>query len=146
MSAVRQASNAPAVYDRLGLGIRSREDLSFTRREGCSDNSAGLLNNWHAPHCNDDYWHQGQAEGERRFREVMQLALYDETEAARAIRFALAAKTWNGGWGEEDGFASALARVAIAGIRALSAGAEPFTETNEPLDDDETAFIESLAT
>jgi hypothetical protein len=128
---------APAIAEALGLGIRCREDLSFTRREGRSDESSGLLNNWYSPHSMDDYWHEGQDVGHRRFREVMTLALHDETAAAQAIRFAITAQGWKGGWGEEDGFAHALAQVVIVGIRALVSGAEPFIERETSFDVEE---------
>lgn len=135
MSAIIEQSNLPELFQRLQVGVRSRRELSFTKMIGRGDDEPGHLRNWHVPHGQDDYWSQGIEEGERFCREAMELSLHDETEAFDAIRFAFDSPEWKGGWGQEHGFASSIARLAIVGMRALAAGAEPFVEKPFEIED-----------
>ena len=100
--------------------IVSRDDLSFTYRD-----SEGRLENWvngrHKFH--SEAWMVGQA----RCAEVVTLAAASEYDAYNAFRFALGSKNWSSfGHGEEDGFAEELAKLALAGLRAIRRGASPF--------------------
>ncbi|AVR89032.1 Phage antirepressor protein [Thauera aromatica K172] len=105
--------------------IRSRDDLSFTRRD-----EQGRLINWSVAHGQDDDWGAAFAQGAAFFAEVAQLAEFDEAEACKAIQTALSGPAFDhaqqggfsGAWGQECGFAEAVARAAIAGLRALREG------------------------
>ncbi|MDD2728501.1 phage antirepressor N-terminal domain-containing protein [Malikia sp.] len=108
----------------------SCDDLSFTRRD-----AQGRRVNWSVePRCR--LWHEGLERGEAFFREVAELAAHDEHEAYNAIRFAFGdewqlptsgSTQWsNRGAGEEMGFAEAVARAVIDGLRARRHGVDPF--------------------
>jgi hypothetical protein len=100
--------------------ILSRDDLSFTKR-----NPMGHLENW--PNEHQQLWDDGNHAGKERFADVVTLAAVNEYEAYNAFRFALLSRNWSSlGYGEEDGFASELAKLAIAGLRALQGGFPPF--------------------
>ncbi len=130
------ARQAQALAARAGAralpkpAIRSREDLSFARYD-----KDGHWRNWSVePRCRQ--WEDGIERGEAFFREVAELAAHDEDEAYDALRFVFGrgwASSTNGSsqWstghpGEETGFAAALARAALDGLRARRGGAEPF--------------------
>ena len=102
--------------------IKSRDDLSFTKRD-----DGGRLINW--PLYNRGVpadWAKGIAcfDGE-----VFELASHDETEAFHAIQFAIVGM---GGrcTSLETGFIDRVARAAVIGLRALRDGAEPFAPTD----------------
>ena len=108
----------------------SRDDLSFTRRD-----AEGRLSNW-AVTPRQRMWADGIDRGAAFFEEVAELAANDEAEAYDAVQFAFVGE-WatapdsNGQWsnrgaGEECGFAAAVARAVIDGLRARREGAEPF--------------------
>jgi hypothetical protein len=129
----RPASRLPEPLRALGLGVRSRYELSFIKAQEGDDESPrrGISSNWNVTHTASDYWNQRVRVGERFAREVMELAMSDETDACHAIKFALCSRQWDGPWGEESGFAGEIAKLAIVGMRALLAGAEPFVEVEE---------------
>ena len=97
--------------------ITSREDLPFTRhepREGFVD--------WHLGRRDPNALHAPAAlRGQRFFVDVAHLAEADEFEAYSALRGALLGEHWDRRFGEEDGFASALAATAVVGLRAQRA-------------------------
>jgi len=103
----------------VNADVKSRDDLSFTVRDG-----EGRLINW--PRNNPGVaadWQKGIDFFEC---EVRDLANRDETEAFDAIRFALC------GMGGrytclELGFIERVALAAMVGLRALREGAQPFT-------------------
>lgn len=112
--------------------IRSREDLSFTTRD-----TEGRLINWHLTHDRNELWGPLYTVGQGYVdRELAELAAHDERAAYHAIEFALsgshefrrgaATHFGNSGWGQECGFAEAVARAAIEGLRARRAGAPAF--------------------
>lgn len=112
--------------------IRSREDLSFTKRD-----SEGRLINWTMPHDRNELWGPLYTVGQGYVdRELAELAAHDEREAYHAIEFALSGSHefrrgpethfGNTGWGQECGFAEAVARAAIEGLRARRSGAAAF--------------------
>ncbi len=112
--------------------IRSREDLSFTKRD-----SEGRLINWTMPHDRYEEWGPRYEVGQGYVdKELAELATHDEREAYHAIQFALSGSHefrrgpsthfGNSGWGQECGFAEAVARAAIEGLRARRAGAQAF--------------------
>lgn len=110
----KRKSTKTAMRDRGN--ITSRLDLSFTERD-----SEGRLSNWCVPHDPQGSWHAGVELGYLHFSEIAELASCDETEAYHAIRCALNDLGWqSGGWGIECGFSEALARAAVAGLRALA--------------------------
>ena len=123
------ATAAPAVIATRSAK-RSREDLSFTRRD-----PQGRLSNW-VVQPRERMWADGIDRGEAFFREVAELAAHDEHEAYNAVRFAFIGEwpsvpesgtEWsNRGPGEEYGFAEAVARAMIDGLRARRDGADPF--------------------
>ena len=108
----------------------SRDDLSFTRRD-----AEGRLNNW-AVTPRQRMWADGIDRGAAFFEEVAELAANDEGEAYDAVQFAFigewaaapdGSSQWsNRGAGEEMGFAAAVARAVIDGLRARREGAAPF--------------------
>jgi|GEM_PF-2966957 len=101
--------------------IRSRDDLSFTRRD-----DMGRLIVWFVePDERPRYWENGVAIGRAWFEEVMQLAKHDASEAVIAMRLAYIGMAQNG-QGIEDGFMAAMAEAAVAGI-APQRPAEPTT-------------------
>ncbi len=102
----------------MSAAIRTRDDLSFTKRD-----DAGRLINW--PRYNYGLpadWEKGIAcfDGE-----VTELAAYDETEAFHAIQFAIVGM---GGRSTslEIGFIDRVARAAVIGLRAMRNGAKRF--------------------
>lgn len=103
----------------MSAGIKSRDDLSFTMRDG-----EGRLINW--PRNNPGVaadWQKGIDFFEC---EVRDLANHDETEAFNAIWFALVGmggRTTN----LELGFIERVALAAMVGLRALRDDAQPFT-------------------
>ena len=109
---------------------RSREELSFTRRD-----DQGRLVNWSVDP-RERLWADGLKRGEAFFREVAELAGQNEQEAYHAVQFAFigewasapdGSSQWNNrGAGEEMGFADAVARAVIDGLRARRSGTEPF--------------------
>jgi|APLak6261691555_1056199.scaffolds.fasta_scaffold10917_2 hypothetical protein len=122
-------SNQPARNNKLDLNaevraIQSRDDLSFTSRDG-----EGRLNNWDVLHDRNGNWSEGLVIGEKYFDEIRQLALFDEIEAFHAIEFAMNSGHWqSSGWGIEMGFTRALAKAAMLGMRQLQQGAVEFDE------------------
>lgn len=110
------------------LEIKDRRDLSFV---GNCDQ--GLNSNWSVPHDPNGYWHDGVRIGNRYFAEVAELARVSEESAFQAIRFAMNSSGWSTrGSGIEVGFSDALARAAIAGLRALARGEPEFDEETCP--------------
>lgn len=107
----------------MNAQIMTRDDLSFTRRDG-----EGRLDNWPRknPGVAED-WGKGMAFFDA---EVSSLALHDETEAFNAIRFAII--SMGGHYTNlEIGFADRVARAAVLGLRVMREGVTPF----EPVDD-----------
>ena len=104
------------------MNIQTRDDLSFTRRD-----TEGRLINWptNNPGVSAD-WAKGVAYFEK---EVADLAENNETGAFHAIEFAI---TGMGGHYTclEFGFAEAIARAAILGLRTMRGGAEKFEPSN----------------
>lgn len=102
--------------------IRTRDDLSFTARD-----SEGRLINWHVPHDPLENWGEKFAIGQSYLAEIAELATHDEQEACRSIQYALSggcdfgrgdSTTFtNQGWGQECGFAEAIARAVIEALR-----------------------------
>lgn len=95
--------------------IRSRDDLSFTRRD-----ADGCLQNFVTPVSNGQ-WDRHFATGEEWFSEIEELALHNATEAQNAIKFAgMALLPIFGRGTESNGFAAGffdkLARATVAGI------------------------------
>ena len=109
---------------------RSRKDLSFTRLDAES-----RLTNW-VVEPREHLWTDGIDRGKAFFQEVVELAGNDEREAYNAVRFAFSGDwpsmtSGNTQWsnrrpGEECGFADAVARAVIDGLRARRNGATPF--------------------
>ena len=101
----RQATALPAPRR-----IRSRDDLSFTKRD-----AHGRPISWMTP---SQDWHQHYSLGEIWFAEVVELARHDPREAYLAMRFAgdAIARYWN--YGHPDGFIDRMAHWALAAILA----------------------------
>lgn len=97
-------------------GLKTRDDLSFTRREG------GHIVNWAPPV--HEHWNRAHDAGKAMFDEVAALAATSEHQAGGAIRCALSA--WGKGSGVKDGFAAAVADAAMDGLRYRAIGAVPF--------------------
>lgn len=109
----------------MNASIRSREHLSFTKRD-----PEGRLINW--PRNNPGVAADWQKGIEFFEGEVFELAAHDETEAFNAIQFAIAgmgARTTN----LELGFIDRVARAAVLGLRVIRGGAARF----EPKDFEE---------
>ena len=134
----RQTPRLPAKIRRR---IRSRDDLSFTRRD-----SRGVLINWQPPH--DGYgiaWENAYAIGKAWFGEVAELAQHNAEEAYFAIvhaarLMAVHTASYGGrlGFGYVEGFFSGLARQTLLGILAHPAAAAfPFEtefDNGQPVD------------
>jgi len=97
--------------------IRSREDLSFTKR-----NAKGHLVNWVTP-SNVANWHERYGLGEAYFAEVVELARYNPKEAFNALRFAGSDIALAGAeTGYADGFFERMARWAVAAMLTKPGG------------------------
>lgn len=92
--------------------IRSRDDLSFTKRD-----AEGRMLNWFMP-SRENNWHEHYGIGEIWFSEIVELARHNPKEAYHAMRFAGPELTryWN--HGHPDGFFDRMARWAMAAILA----------------------------
>lgn len=106
--------------------ITSRADLSFT---GCTAEEHPRFINWaplRAP-SQLNQWNIEYQLGAAMLEEVRTLHAADEGAAYEALAFAINDPNWKVcGHGAESGFAAALAALAVAGMRALQAGAKPF--------------------
>ena len=103
--------------------IKTREDLSFTKRD-----PEGRLINW--PRNNPGVAADWQRGIDFFDVEVATLAAQDETEAFHAIQFALIGM---GGRSTmlEIGFIDRVAKAAIIGLRAMRDGADQFAPTDD---------------
>ncbi len=92
--------------------IRSRDDLSFTKRD-----AEGRMLNWFMPDRSNN-WHEHYGIGEIWFSEIVELARHNPKEAYHTMRFAGPELTryWN--HGHPDGFFDRMARWAMAAILA----------------------------
>lgn len=93
--------------------IRSRDDLSFTRRD-----SSGRLINWVMPD-RDNSWHEHHGIGEIWFNEIVELAQHKPEEAFDALSFVgenLLKDLGRGG--HASGFFNRFAQYALASILA----------------------------
>lgn len=92
--------------------IRSRDDLSFTKRD-----AEGRMLNWFMP-SRENNWYEHYGIGEIWFSEIVELARHNPKEAYHAMRFAGPELTryWN--HGHPDGFFDRMARWAMAAILA----------------------------
>lgn len=97
--------------------IRSRNDLSFTRRD-----ASGRLINWMLPQRAGE-WHEHYGIGESWFDEVVQLARHDPEEAYTALRMAGPLLLPYMNFGHAEGFFNRMAQWAIAAM--LSGAPEP---------------------
>ena len=118
----RQTPRLPAKIRRR---IRSRDDLSFTRRKPNGD-----LINWQPPlDENGMYdWYDAYAVGQEWFGEVVELAHNNAEEAYYALYYAprlmsaYAQHTEKQGMGFVEGFFSKLARYALAAVLTHTGG------------------------
>lgn len=92
--------------------IRSRDDLSFTRRD-----ASGRLVNWMVPQRAGE-WHVHYGIGESWFDEVVQLARHDPEEAYTALRMAGPLLLPYMNFGHAEGFFNRMAQWAVGGILA----------------------------
>ncbi|CAM4094612.1 hypothetical protein KESI111651_02365 [Kerstersia similis] len=90
--------------------IRSRDDLSFTRRD-----AGGRLINWMVPQRAGE-WHAHYGIGENWFDEIVQLARHDPEEAYTALRMAGPLLLPYMNFGHAEGFFNSMAQWAVAGI------------------------------
>ncbi|WP_020484549.1 hypothetical protein [Methylomonas sp. MK1] len=90
--------------------IRSRDDLSFTKRD-----HEGRMLNWFMPDRNGNY-HEHYGIGEIWFNEIVDLARHNTQDAYDAMKFAGPELTryWNNG--HSEGFFDRMSRWALAGI------------------------------
>lgn len=112
--------------------IRSREDLSFTRRD-----NMGRLINWFPPIDAQGYdWYEAYAIGQAWFAEVVELANNNPEEAYYSLAYATKLMTGyardvdSQGLGFVEGFFSTMARYTLAGIVQYPQGvAFPFAQS-----------------
>lgn len=118
--ALRPAAEPPARPALPKRVIRSRDDLSFTRRD-----ARGLLVNWCVAE-RAGSWHEQVSIGQAWFAEVLELARRDPEEAYHALLFAGCSRALLEHWnqGHEQGFLEVFAQFAIAGMLA-AAGDRP---------------------
>jgi len=109
--------------------ITSRNDLSFTARD-----DAGATLDWHPGRHNMLVSHDACVKrGLEFFEDLEKLADVDEFDAYTAIRLALCSNAWKPDCGEEMGFADAIARAVIIGLRAMrEKGILPFDRFFDP--------------
>jgi hypothetical protein len=96
--------------------IATRDHLPFVRRD-----REGDLHHWSPVRQHGACYETTTALGNAWVDTLGQLARVDEHEAYIATLHALLSPNWSGECGEEEGFADALARVAVIGWRALRA-------------------------
>lgn len=107
-------AKAPApLPTRERIKIRSRDDLSFTKRD-----PDGRLINWFVPSRFDNCWHAHYGVGEACFKEIVELAQNNPKEAFNAMRFASPDLARYGGHGHAYGFFDRMARWALAAMLA----------------------------
>ncbi|MFC0667967.1 hypothetical protein ACFSKY_09240 [Azotobacter chroococcum] len=114
------------IWNNLTRAITTRAGLSFT---GYTADEDPRFINWAPARVppQPNQWNIEHRLGESLLEEVRTLHAVDEVEAFEAIQFALMSPYWKtGGAGAECGFATGLAALAVVGMRALRAGAEPF--------------------
>ena len=94
--------------------IRSRDDLSFTRRD-----ARGALVNW-CVESRAGSWHEQVSVGQEWFAEVLELARHDPEEAYHALLWASCSRALLTHWnhGHEQGFLEVFAQFAVAGMLA----------------------------
>ena len=117
--------SAPRLPAKIRRRIRSRDDLSFTRRKPNGD-----LINWQPPlDENGMYdWYDAYAIGQEWFGEVAELAHNNAEEAYYALYYvprlmsAYAQHTEKQGMGFVEGFFSKLARYALAAVLTHTGG------------------------
>ena len=127
--------------------------MSFTKRD-----DACRLVNWQVTHDRNEDWGDKYAIGQGFLAEIAELATHSELEAYHAVQYALSgggdfrrgeATTFgNTGWGEECGFAEAIARTVIDGLRARNGGQESFSPDKAPRPmhvDDAVEYFKSCA-
>lgn len=90
--------------------VRSRDDLSFTRRD-----PEGRLINWSTPPQANN-WHECYGIGEAWFAEIVELAKHNPKEAFNALRFAGPELARHYNQGHPDGFYDRWARWAVAAM------------------------------
>lgn len=106
--------------------IRSRDDLSFTKRD-----ANGNMINWFVPEERPGAWHEQYGMGEIWFSEIMELAQYQPEDAYLAMSTAAVtmapytANHYGLGCGHTEGFYARMARWAMAGILAHPDAVEP---------------------
>ncbi|TMQ74384.1 hypothetical protein [Candidatus Accumulibacter phosphatis] len=118
--------------------ILSRDDLTFTKRD-----DVGRLINWSVPHDPLEDWGKKFAIGQSYLDEIAELATHNEREAYLAVGCALSggcdfrrgeSTTFgNTGWGQECGFAEAIARAVIDGLRARRGGQAVYKPAPRPM-------------
>ena|SRR3569623_385134 len=96
--------------------IATRDHLPFVRRD-----REGNLYHWSPTRIPNADYDTTTALGTAWVDTLAQLAAVDEHEAYIALIHVLLSPNWNVECGEEEGFADALARLAIIGWRALRA-------------------------
>ncbi len=126
-----KTSQTKKLPSKIKRRIRSREDLSFTRRD-----SMGRLINWFPPTDEHGYdWYEAYAIGQAWFAEVVELAGNNPEEAYWSLSCATKLMTnytrnvGSQGLGFIEGFFSTMARYTLAGIVQYPQGvAFPFAQ------------------
>ncbi|WP_437883531.1 hypothetical protein [Pseudomonas sp. LRF_L74] len=109
--------------------IRTRKDLSFTRMDPHPHfPGRELFTNWVTPDSDKDtIWSDELDIGLAMSVEIAELARSDMREAYLAVQCALTSEAWRTeGWGQEYGFASGVAVLAMFGLQYLEVLGEPF--------------------
>lgn len=118
------------------IPIRTRDDLSFTKRD-----EMGRMINWWLEDKTSDFWWVKYEIGRKLMEEIVELATYDEREAYNAVRFAITECEFehgpdsnfsSRGRGQECGFAEAVARAVIDGLRRKREGQECYDPDAKP--------------
>ena len=98
--------------------MNSRDDLPFANRD-----SEGHLHDWHPLRGESRRSHAaGVQRGIAFFKALARLANANDIEAYSAVKFSLLSPHWDRHHAEEQGFADALARTVLVGLRAQRAG------------------------
>jgi hypothetical protein len=106
-----------------------RENLSFTL---LPVEPKAHHTNWNVKHEQSHYWSDHREIGRAFVGEIAALAACNEDAAQVQIVASICSPDFQGGWGEEHGFATELSKLALIGLRAMRAGAVDTAFNFEP--------------
>lgn len=143
---------APAVIVKPGPApvVRKQEPRTMQELSFVGVDKNGKINAWAVEHdYAEEIWNDGVELGHDYAEEVQSLAKHNEGEAYKALFLTLSGRkmgasggpwgpvpgneTWIAGRGQEDGFADAIASLAVIGLRTLREMPEPTDRLHNPM-------------